>query len=148
MNYKKFSFAAILSISILMINGVGNAAQATKGSNLLCDMGPTGYAAPIHKKVVKKHVPKKITCKPMPVRTGAACPTPCQPLCEPCVQPCVPVNPCPAPCQPCNPCPTGLAAPIVQPVAPCQTPCPAPCEPCAQPCVPVNPCPAPCNPCN
>jgi len=138
MNYKKFSLAAILSISILMLNGVSNAAQTTKGSDLLCDMGPTGYAAPIHKKAVKKHFPKKVTCKPMPARTGAACPTPCPAPCEPCVQPCVPVNPCPAPCQPvnpCNPCPTGAASPIiVQPVAPCQTPC--------------NPCPAPCNPCN
>jgi len=134
MNYKKLSLAAVLSISILMINGVSNAAQTTKSSDLLCDMGPTGYAAPIHKKPVKKQVPKKVTCKPMPTRTGAACPTPCPAPCQPCVQPCVPCNPCPAPC---NPCPTGAAVPIIQPVAPCQTPC-----------QPVNPCPSPCNPCN
>ena len=145
MNYKKLSFAAVISIGILLINGVSNAAplsphsgiQSSNSSNLICDMGPTGYAAPIHKKPVKKHVPKKITYKPKPAITGAAFPIPCPAPCEPCVQPCVPVNPCPAPCQPINPCPTGLAAPVVQQIAPCPVPC-----------QPINPCPAPCTPCN
>jgi len=144
MNYKKLSIAAVLTVSILMINSVGNAAQHSKGTNLLCDMGLTGYAAPIHKKQVKKHVPKKETCKPMPTRTGAACPTPCPAPCNPCTTPCEPCNPCaqpcnpcPAPCEPCNPCPTGAASPVVQPT----TPCPAPYQP-------ISPCPAPCNPCN
>jgi len=146
MNYKKLSFAALFSISILMINGIGNAAPLSKNANLLSDMGPTGYAAPIIKKAAKKQAVKKIPCKPMPEKTGAACPIQAPAPCNPCAQPCAPCNPCPTPCEPCNPCPapcnpcpTGAASPM---------PCPAPCNPCAQPCEPCNPCPAPCNPCN
>ena len=144
MNLKKLTLAVTFSIGILMVSNTGNAAKispqsainASKGANLLSDMGTTGYAAPIHKKHIIKHIPKKITCKPKPEITGAACPTQCQPPSQPCVEPCpAPCNPCQTPCEPCNPCPTGAASPIiVQPIAPCQAPC-APC----------NPCPAPCN---
>ena len=142
MHCKQLSLSAVITIGILLINGAGNAVALTpesgiqplKGVNLLCDMGPTGYAVKIPHKHVKKHILKKITCRPKPVITGAACPTQSPAPCEPCVQPCQPVNPCP---EPSNPCPTGAASQIVQPVIPI----PAPCEP-------VNPCPAPCNPCN
>lgn len=152
MNLKTLSLAAAISIGILTANSAVNAAQSHQNTNLLCDMGSTGYAAPIVSatcKCPKKHKLnkyKKLSHKAKPI-TGAAapisrpepsCAAPCPAPCNPC-QP-APCNPCPEPCNPCPaPCPTGSASPI-QPCAPCD-PCPAPCP------VPCNPCPAPCNPC-
>lgn len=127
MSLKNFSAAALISIGLLAVNFTANAAQ-TNSNNLLCDMGPTGYAAPISKCHCK---PKKVVHKKHEIKTGAAAPIIIN---RPAPQYAGPVDnvcpaPCPAPCAPCNPCP-----------APCPAPC-APCEPCPAPCAPCNPCP-------
>jgi hypothetical protein len=123
MNLKKLSLAAVITVSVLAINGAVNAAQISQNTNLLCDMGQTGYAAPCkphkHHKCPHKKAPKKA------VETGAAAPV----INRPAPQYAGPYpNLCPKPCKPCvpcRPCPTGGAA--------CPAPCPAPCVPC-------NPC--------
>jgi len=162
MNLRKFSLAAVFSISILTVSSAANAAD---NQSFVSDMGrPSGYAAEVKPCKPCKAPPKykKVFVKPRAEKTGAACPVqrpcpqataPCPSPCpSPCVQPCAPA-PCPCPVQvnPCaSPCPSSVEyAPVVQPYVPAApqpvTPCPTGgavplMAPIVQPCAPCNPC--------